>query len=86
MLVWLCVCVSGLSLTVSLWRSLFMLLQDEDQEVRGSASDFMSVPSPLVSEGAHSLPGELEQIYTNLNMMLKKLKILLIEYKTNQNS
>lgn len=62
-----------------------MLLQDEDQEVRGSASDFMSVPSPLVSEGAHSLRGELKQVYTNSNMMLKKLKILLIEYKTNQN-
>lgn len=38
-----------------------MLLQDEDQEVRGSASDFMSVPSPLISEGAHSLPGESKQ-------------------------
>ncbi|XP_036980256.1 thyroid adenoma-associated protein isoform X2 [Acanthopagrus latus] len=38
----------GLSTTVSLWRSLFLLLQDEDQEVRDSASDFMSVPSPLL--------------------------------------
>ncbi|XP_030298445.1 thyroid adenoma-associated protein [Sparus aurata] len=39
----------GLSTTVSLWRSLFTLLQDEDQEVRDSASDFISVPSPLLS-------------------------------------
>lgn len=47
-----------------------MLLQDEDQEVRGSASDFVSVPSPPVSEGAHSLHGELKQDNTNSNMML----------------
>ncbi|XP_069001377.1 thyroid adenoma-associated protein [Embiotoca jacksoni] len=40
----------GLSTTVSLWRSLFMLLQDEDQEVRDSASDFISnVPTHLLS-------------------------------------
>ncbi|KAI3362945.1 hypothetical protein L3Q82_011619 [Scortum barcoo] len=40
----------GLSTTLSLWRSLFMLLQDEDQEVRDSASDFISnVPAPLIS-------------------------------------
>ncbi|XP_070833382.1 thyroid adenoma-associated protein [Chaetodon trifascialis] len=39
----------GLSTTVSLWRSLFTLLQDEDQEVRDSASDFISVPAPLLS-------------------------------------
>lgn len=40
----------GLSTTLSLWRSLFMLLQDEDQEVRDSASDFISnVPAPLLS-------------------------------------
>ncbi|XP_033469719.2 thyroid adenoma-associated protein [Epinephelus lanceolatus] len=40
----------GLSTTVSLWRSLFTLLQDEDQDVRDSASDFISnVPAPLLS-------------------------------------
>lgn len=39
----------GLSTTVSLWKSLFTLLQDEDQEVRDSASDFISVPAPLLS-------------------------------------
>lgn len=40
----------GLSTTVSLWRSLFVLLQDEDQEVRDSASDFISnVPAHLLS-------------------------------------
>ncbi|XP_027133458.1 thyroid adenoma-associated protein [Larimichthys crocea] len=39
----------GLSTTVSLWKSLFKLLQDEDQEVRDSASDFISVPAPLLS-------------------------------------
>ncbi|XP_070772051.1 thyroid adenoma-associated protein [Enoplosus armatus] len=40
----------GLFTTVSLWRSLFTLLQDEDQEVRDSASDFISnVPAPLLS-------------------------------------
>lgn len=44
-------CLSGLSTTLSLWKSLFTLLQDEDQEVRGSASDFLSVPAPLVSAG-----------------------------------
>ncbi|TKS85233.1 mRNA decay activator protein ZFP36L2-B [Collichthys lucidus] len=39
----------GLATTVSLWKSLFKLLQDEDQEVRDSASDFISVPAPLLS-------------------------------------
>ncbi|XP_078128920.1 thyroid adenoma-associated protein isoform X2 [Sander vitreus] len=40
----------GLSTTVSLWRSLFTLLQDEDQDVRDSASDFISnVPAHLLS-------------------------------------
>ncbi|XP_044070655.1 thyroid adenoma-associated protein isoform X3 [Siniperca chuatsi] len=40
----------GLSTTVSLWRSVFTLLQDEDQEVRDSASDFISnVPAHLLS-------------------------------------
>ncbi|XP_051271703.1 thyroid adenoma-associated protein homolog isoform X2 [Dicentrarchus labrax] len=39
----------GLSTTVSLWRSLFTLLQDEDEEVRDSASDFIcKVPAPLL--------------------------------------
>lgn len=48
------VCASGLSTTVTLWRSLFTLLQDEDQEVRGSASDFISAPTPLLSTGTLS--------------------------------
>ncbi|XP_034407358.1 thyroid adenoma-associated protein [Cyclopterus lumpus] len=40
----------GMSTSLSLWRSLFMLLQDEDQDVRDSASDFISnVPAPLLS-------------------------------------
>lgn len=51
------VCVSGLSTTLSLWRSLFVLLQDEDQEVRDSASDFISnVPAALLRNGTHSAP------------------------------
>ncbi|XP_062257166.1 thyroid adenoma-associated protein isoform X1 [Platichthys flesus] len=41
----------GLFTTVSLWRSLFTLLQDEDHEVRDSASDFIAnVPAPLLSK------------------------------------
>ncbi|XP_060943826.1 thyroid adenoma-associated protein [Limanda limanda] len=41
----------GLFTTVSLWRSLFTLLQDEDHEVRDSASDFITnVPAPLLSK------------------------------------
>nr|XP_015799588.2 thyroid adenoma-associated protein [Nothobranchius furzeri] len=40
----------GLPATVSLWRSLFALLQDEDQEVRDAASDFTcAVPAHLIS-------------------------------------
>ncbi|XP_054654296.1 thyroid adenoma-associated protein isoform X2 [Dunckerocampus dactyliophorus] len=40
----------GLVSTVSLWRSLFMLLQDEDQEVRGFSSDFIAnAPAHLIS-------------------------------------
>ncbi|XP_019737575.1 thyroid adenoma-associated protein [Hippocampus comes] len=39
----------GLVSTVSLWSSLFMLLQDEDQEVRSSASDFIAnAPTHLI--------------------------------------
>lgn len=39
----------GFPATVSLWRSLFTLLQDEDQDVRDSASDFTSsVPAHLL--------------------------------------
>uniref|UniRef100_A0A8C5DWK7 tRNA (32-2'-O)-methyltransferase regulator THADA n=1 Tax=Gouania willdenowi TaxID=441366 RepID=A0A8C5DWK7_GOUWI len=42
----------GLNLTVSLWKSLFVLLQDEDQEVRDSASDFiLNVPAHLLPSG-----------------------------------
>ncbi|XP_008428609.1 thyroid adenoma-associated protein [Poecilia reticulata] len=40
----------GLAATVSLWSSLFTLLQDEDQEVRDAASDFTCcVPAHLLS-------------------------------------
>lgn len=39
----------GLSTTVSLWRGVFTLLQDEDQDVRDSASDFISAPAPQLS-------------------------------------
>lgn len=39
----------GLATTISLWRSVFTLLQDEDQEVRDSASDFISAPAPQLS-------------------------------------
>lgn len=40
----------GLSTTVSLWRSLVTLLQDEDQEVRDAAADFICfVPEALLS-------------------------------------
>ncbi|XP_050932608.1 LOW QUALITY PROTEIN: thyroid adenoma-associated protein [Lates calcarifer] len=47
----------GLSTTVSLWGSLFTLLQDEDQDVRDSASDFISnVPAPLNMTGVSVCP------------------------------
>ncbi|KAK5908110.1 hypothetical protein CgunFtcFv8_016195 [Champsocephalus gunnari] len=40
----------GLTTTVSLWRSLFTLLQDEDEDVRDSACDFIcNVPASLLS-------------------------------------
>uniref|UniRef100_A0A3B4WC26 tRNA (32-2'-O)-methyltransferase regulator THADA n=1 Tax=Seriola lalandi dorsalis TaxID=1841481 RepID=A0A3B4WC26_SERLL len=46
----------GLSTTVSLWGSLYTLLQDEDHEVRNSASDFISnVPAPLLSKAGVSV-------------------------------
>ncbi|XP_024152640.1 thyroid adenoma-associated protein [Oryzias melastigma] len=49
--------VLGLPTTLSLWRSLFLLLQDEDQEVRDSASDFTSqVPAHLLSTDAVAVP------------------------------
>ncbi|XP_068183222.1 thyroid adenoma-associated protein [Antennarius striatus] len=46
----------GLSTTVSLWRSVFTLLQDEDQDVRDSASDFLSAPAPLLNAGVSVCP------------------------------
>uniref|UniRef100_A0A3Q3IWU0 tRNA (32-2'-O)-methyltransferase regulator THADA n=1 Tax=Monopterus albus TaxID=43700 RepID=A0A3Q3IWU0_MONAL len=47
----------GLPTTLSLWRSLFTLLQDEDQDVRDSASDFISnVPAGLLSKGVSVCP------------------------------
>ena len=53
-----CLCVSGLSTTLSLWRSLLTLLQDEDQEVRDSASDFISHVAPhLLHSGTNHQPG-----------------------------
>ncbi|KAK5614862.1 hypothetical protein CRENBAI_010849 [Crenichthys baileyi] len=46
----------GFPATVSLWRSLFTLLQDEDQDVRDSASDFTSrVPAHLLSKASQKL-------------------------------
>ncbi|XP_067385468.1 thyroid adenoma-associated protein isoform X2 [Channa argus] len=46
----------GLSTTVSLWRSLFILLQDEDQEVRDAASDFITnVPAALLSKDVNDV-------------------------------
>ncbi|XP_043991776.1 thyroid adenoma-associated protein isoform X2 [Gambusia affinis] len=43
----------GFAATVSLWSSLFTLLQDEDQEVRDAASDFTCcVPAHLLSSDA----------------------------------
>lgn len=42
--------------TISLWRSLVTLLQDEDQEVRDAAADFVSnVPTSLLSPGVSGL-------------------------------
>ncbi|XP_026211398.1 thyroid adenoma-associated protein [Anabas testudineus] len=47
----------GLSTTLPLWRSLFMLLQDEDQDVRDSASDFISnVPAALLRKDVGDVP------------------------------
>lgn len=43
----------GLTSTVSLWRSLFTLLQDEDQDVRTAAADFLLVQSPAAGDAAH---------------------------------
>ncbi|KAG7253551.1 hypothetical protein CRUP_033562, partial [Coryphaenoides rupestris] len=42
----------GLSTTLSLWRSLLTLLQDEDQDVRDSASDFISHVAPHLLQSA----------------------------------
>lgn len=45
----------GLATTVSLWKSLVTLLQDEDQEVRDAAADFISkVPTSLLSSDLSS--------------------------------
>lgn len=50
-------CVTGLPATLSLWRSLFTLLQDEDQDVRAAAADFVSAPASPLSAGTHRPPG-----------------------------
>ncbi|XP_041645448.1 thyroid adenoma-associated protein isoform X2 [Cheilinus undulatus] len=47
----------GLSTTVSLWRSVFKLLQDEDQEVRDAASDFIChIPTTSFHSGVSMCP------------------------------
>ncbi|XP_052428210.1 thyroid adenoma-associated protein homolog isoform X1 [Carassius gibelio] len=55
----------GITHTVALWKSLFTLLQDEDQDVRDGAADFTCyIPARLhntgVSTGAVSPPVALE--------------------------
>ncbi|XP_030626930.1 thyroid adenoma-associated protein [Chanos chanos] len=55
----------GVSDTLALWRSLFTLLQDEDQDVRDRAADFIGqVPTHLlttdVAKGAVSPPVALD--------------------------
>uniref|UniRef100_A0A8C2JIL3 tRNA (32-2'-O)-methyltransferase regulator THADA n=1 Tax=Cyprinus carpio TaxID=7962 RepID=A0A8C2JIL3_CYPCA len=55
----------GITHTVALWKSLFTLLQDEDQDVRDGAADFTCyIPAHLhntgVSTGAVSPPVALE--------------------------
>lgn len=42
---------AGLPTTLSLWRGLFTLLQDEDQDVRAAAADFASAPAAPLSAG-----------------------------------
>lgn len=49
-------CVTGLPATLSLWRSLFTLLQDEDQDVRAAAADFICTPASPLSAGTHGPP------------------------------
>uniref|UniRef100_A0A674NJE3 tRNA (32-2'-O)-methyltransferase regulator THADA n=1 Tax=Takifugu rubripes TaxID=31033 RepID=A0A674NJE3_TAKRU len=46
----------GLPATLSLWRSLFTLLQDEDQDVRAAAADFISTPASPLSAGVPVCP------------------------------
>ncbi|MCI4376608.1 hypothetical protein PGIGA_G00190450 [Pangasianodon gigas] len=42
----------GITHTLALWRSLFTLLQDEDQDVRDKAADFICyLPAHLISTG-----------------------------------
>lgn len=51
--------VPGVSHTVSLWRGLFTLLQDEDQDVRDRAADFISnLPTHLLNPGTHTTSGQ----------------------------
>ncbi|XP_066553351.1 thyroid adenoma-associated protein [Amia ocellicauda] len=44
----------GLAGTVALWRSLFGLLQDEDQDVRESAADFTCTAPPQLLDAQHA--------------------------------
>ncbi len=50
-----CVCFPGITHTVALWKSLFILLQDEDQDVRDGAADLTCyIPAHLHNTGIHT--------------------------------
>lgn len=50
----MCVSVAGITHTLALWWSLFTLLQDEDQDVRDKAADFICYsPAHLITTGTH---------------------------------
>lgn len=65
-----CLCTPGLTNTVSLWRSLFMLLQDEDQDIRAAAADFLSVPTPPAGDAAHCPTGEFKPMHNNMVVLV----------------
>lgn len=65
-----CLCTPGLTNTVSLWRSLFTLLQDEDQDVRAAAADFLSVPTPPAGDVACCPTGEFMPMQNDMVLLV----------------
>lgn len=70
--------MAGITHTLALWRSLFTLLQDEDQDVRDKAADFICYsPAQLIATGTH-----VQYIHTILKLNRRDFRVGLPDFIT----